>query len=66
MHEAIRSARSRALLATCRWILAVGTDEKAEACKNMDCADHELSAAGKLYERANRGLATGHELLGLL
>ena len=43
--EAIRSARSRALLATCRWIVAEGTDDEVDARKAMDQADHDLNAA---------------------
>lgn len=64
--EKISSAERRALLATCRWIEADGTDDEGEARINVDQADREVKAACELYERVRRGSATGHELLGLL
>jgi hypothetical protein len=62
----IGSARRKALFATCRWIMAEGTDGEVEARKSMDRADQELNAAYDLYERIVRGSATGHEHLELL
>lgn len=62
----IGAARRKALFATCRWIMAEGTDGEVEARESMDQADQELHAAGDLYERIVRGSATGHEHLGLL
>lgn len=64
--ERIRSARSSALLATCRWIEAEGTDDETGTREAMDRADREVNAACELHERVERGSATAHELLGLL
>lgn len=62
----IGSARRKALLATCRWIMAEGADGEVEARESMDQADQELHAACDPYERIVRGSATGHEHPGLL
>ena len=64
--ERIRSARRSALLATCGWIEAEGTDDEVHAREAMDRADREVTAACELRERVDRGSATAHELLGLL
>lgn len=53
--ERIRSARSSAILATCRWIEAEGTDDEAGTLEAMDRADRELNAACELHERVERG-----------
>ena len=43
--ERVGSARRSALLATCGWIEAEGTDDEVHAREAMDRADHEVTAA---------------------
>lgn len=62
----IRRASEAELLATCRWILAEGTDREADAHREMNAAERKLAAARNMHERVRLGSATAHELVALL
>ena len=62
----VQKSSHAALLSTCRWINAEGTNDEQEARRMMEVAEEKLAAAVERRDRLRRGAMTGHELLQLV